>query len=190
MYGRKYFLNVFKGSFSEPADPGKESHSFEQITGHLVNINYSKDGEKLRLHVADENNFYMLSMYVKSRPTNAFYWMMKNLDFKYPMTFKIKAIDGKDFFTIEQFGGPVLWYYSTNNRRELPLDKDEERAYFRTMIETEMTAAIQRVLNPYPNHPVYKPMRKGLQGGYFDGYKSKPVRFNNPDLSGDPGFGL
>ena len=91
--GRKFFLNVTKGAFSEKQNPGEPAHSLTELTGHLVNITFkeTKYGEAMRLHFVDENNFYMLSMFLNSRPANAFFMMIKNVDLHTELKFKIKA---------------------------------------------------------------------------------------------------
>jgi hypothetical protein len=174
MHGRKYFLNVNKGAFSEKTQPGQKVISFTEITGHLVNINFKETdyGEAMRLHVVDENNFYILSIFVHSRPANAFFMLMRNIDFKNEMTFKIFAKDGKDFFSIHQYGGPVLWYYTLDNIRELPIDAIEKKTVLRQYVIDEVIPMLHKQLNPYPTHLLYKPCRKGLHGSYFDGYKT------------------
>ena len=174
MQGRKFFLNVTKGAFSEKANPGETATSFNEITGHLVHINFKSTGfgEAMRLHVVDENNFYILSMFVKSRPANAFFMIMQNLDLTNEMTFKITSKHGKDFFEIHQFGGPVLWYYSTLNVHELPSMPEEKRSVLIEYVIKDLAPTLQKKANPYPSHMLYKPCRKGLQGGYFDGFKS------------------
>jgi len=172
--GRKYFLNVTKGAFSEKQNPGEPAHSFTELTGHLLNITFKETnfGEAMRLHFADENNFYMLSMFVNSRPANAFFMMIRNVDLHRQLQFKIKAIDGKDYFNIFQYGGPVLWYYTVENSHELPLAAENKKAFLKQMVTDEIVPVLRKKLNPFPDHPFYKPARKGLQGGYFDNFKT------------------
>jgi hypothetical protein len=170
--GKKFFFNVLRGSFSEKPVPEQNSFSCNEITGYLVNIVFKETayGDAMRLHVVDENNFYMLSIFVESRPATAFFMMAKNLDLRHEMTFKIKHVDGKDYFSIHQFGGPVLWYYTKENQHELPLLNEDRRPFLKQIVEDEIIPSLQKQINPYPNNPVYRPMRKGLQGGYFDEY--------------------
>lgn len=174
MNGRKFFLNVQKGAFSEKAKPGESAQSFTEITGQLVNITFktTEFGEAMRLHVVDEQNFYMLSMFVNSRPANAFFMLAKNIDLNHELTFRIKAIEGKDYLTVIQFGGPVLWYYTFENLHELPSNPGDKKAYLKQMVKDEIMPSLQKKLNPYPNHSFYKPARKGLHGGYFDSFKT------------------
>jgi len=174
MVGRKFFLNVSKGHFFEKDIPGQLQHCFNEISGHLVNVTFktTDKGEMMRLHVVDELNFYVLSFFIKSRSANAFFLLAKNLDYLQPMTFRIESRKGedsllRDFFSIIQNGGPVSWYYNQDNANELPLTQEGKRTFFLDMMQTEVLPALQKKLNPFPNHLFYKPAGKGLQGGYF-----------------------
>jgi hypothetical protein len=181
MNGKKYFLNAFKGQFSEKQRPGEHATAFQEITGHLVNINFKNTdyGEAMRLHFVDENNFYMVSMFVSSRPANAFFMLVKNLDLHSPMTLKIKSENGKDFFNIEQYGAQVQWYYTAENSQPiLYLNYEEKRAFMRNMIQQDIIPALAKKINPLPYHAYYKPARKGLQGRYFSDFKSGGVNIN------------
>ena len=171
---KKLFLNVIHGTFSEKPVPGKFTEQLNELTGHLVNINFKETsyGEAMRLHIIDEENFYILSMFVESRAATAFFMIVKNLILQHDMTFKIKLKDGKDFFSIEQFGGPVLWYYTRDKRYDLPLMPEDRRPFLKETVETEIITVLHKKLNPYPFNQMYKPIRKGLQGGYFDEYRS------------------
>lgn len=170
----KYFLNVMRGNFSEKPVADKITYSCNELTGHLVNINFKETayGEAMRLHVVDEENFYILSMFVQSRAATAFFMLVKNLILQHEMTFKIKSIDGKDYFSIEQFGGPVLWFYTKENQYDLPVFPEDRKAFLKKMVEDEIIPLLQKKMNPYPSNTCYKPMRKGLQGGYFDEYST------------------
>jgi len=172
--GKKLFLNAVRGTFSEKPTPGKFTEVLHELTGHLVNINFKETpyGEAMRLHIIDENNFYIISMFVESRVATAFFMLAKNLVLQHEMTFRIKQVDDKDFFSIEQFGGPVLWYYTRENKYDLPMMPEDRRPFLKEMVETEIIPVLHKKLNPYPCNQMYKPMRKGLQGGYFDAYKS------------------
>lgn len=170
MIGKKYFLNVSKGSFFQKAIGENEGVSFSEVTGQLVSISFKRkeQGEIIRLHVVDELNFYMLSMFVHSRPANAFFRMVKNLDLKSEMCFRMTTDKGKDFFSIIQNSSVVAWYYDKNNESELPFGKEERHDFFKGIILNEIIPVLQKRLNPFPNHFCYKPMHKDLQGGYFD----------------------
>lgn len=170
----KYFFNVMHGRFSEKPVPGEITHSCQELTGHLVNINFKETtyGDAMRLHVVDEENFYILSMFVLSRAATAFFMLAKNLILQHEMTFKIKSVDGKDYFTIEQFGGPVLWYYTKENRSELPLMPEDKKPFLKKMVEDEIIPFLRRKVNPFPLNTCYRPMRKGLPGSYFDEYST------------------
>jgi hypothetical protein len=126
----------------------------------------------MRLHIIDKENFYILSMFVQSRVATAFFMLAKNLVLNHEMTFKIKNVDGKDFFSVEQFGGPVLWYYTRDNQFDLPMMPEDKRSFLKEIIETEIIPTLAKKVNPYPYNQMYRPMRRGLQGGYFDEFKS------------------
>jgi hypothetical protein len=170
---RKYFLNAQQGQFLENKD-ATPRHSFNVIEGHLVNINFktTAHGEAMRLHIVDQTNFYVISMFVHSRPANAFFMVCPQLDLNQPMKLKIESIEGKEFFSIEQFGGPVLWHWSKENQHELPTTTEAKREYLLAMVQTEIVPVLQKKLNPYPSNQMYKPARKGLHGGYFDRFAS------------------
>lgn len=173
MQGKKFFLNVQKGEFSESRT--KENRNvFTKLTGHIVNVNYKTTdyGETMRVQLIDENNFYMLSMFVNSRVANGFYMMIKNIDLNHEIELNIRAEDGKDFLTIKQFGAPVLWFYTMENAHELPREIEDRKAYLKQMVLDEIAPALAKKLNPYPNNAFYTPQRKGLQGGYFDKYNT------------------
>jgi hypothetical protein len=189
--GKKFFLNVNRGLFSERQTEGQPQTTFTEITGHLVNITFKETafGPAMRLHVVDENNFYMLSMFVSSRPASAFFMLAKNLELQHEMTFKMKSIEGKDFFSINQFGGPVLWFYTIENVSILPQDTDERKQYLLDTITGEILPALQKRVNPFPAHTLYKPMRKGIQGGYFPDEKTSVGNRSGSAFEGTPGFG-
>ena len=194
---KKLFFNVMRGSFSEKPIPGESTEKRQELTGHLVAINFKETsaGDAMRLHVIDQENFYVLSMFVQSRPATAFFMMCKNLILQHEMTFKIKSIDGKDYFFIEQFGGPVLWFYTKENQSDLPVLHDDRHPFLRAIVEKEIIPLLEKKINPYPYNQMYKPMRKGLQGGYFDDYQNKfrvvgPVSsFEKNDNKGGYGSG-
>jgi hypothetical protein len=189
--GKNFFLNVTKGAFGEKLQPGVQTHSFNEITGHLVNITFKDTayGPAMRLHVVDQSNFYMLSMFLNSRPANAFFMAMRNLTLTQELTFKIRSVDGKDYFTVHQFGTTVVWYFVDEYLKELPREVELRKAYMKAIVENEIIPSLRKIPNPFPKHAIYKPMRKGLQGGYFDDYQSKgPIHKANP-RENDPGFG-
>lgn len=171
---KKFFFNVLRGQFSEKPVKGEITTSCQELTGHLVNIVFkdTKFGEAMRLHFIDENNFYMLSFFVQSRPANAFFMLVKNLDLRHEMTLHIKSVEGKDYFSIHQFGGPVLWYYTKENEGELPILFEDRQQFLVDMVKKEIIPSLEKKMNPYPYNQVYRPMRKGLQGGYFDDYST------------------
>ena len=157
----------------------------------MVNITRKQHeaGEIMRLHVVDELNFYVLSFFVKSRPANAFFLLMKSLDLLQPMTFKMKSKEGKDFFSIIQHGGPVIWFYNKDNESELPEDAEQRREFFLNILDNEIIPSLQKRLNPFPNHLFYKPAGKGLQGGYFKNEYVAPKLKGGSAREGQPGFG-
>ncbi len=171
MNGKKFFLNACVGAFSEVRQPGTTHHSFEEITGRLLHITFKETskGEAMRLYIVDELNFYIISMFVKSRTANVFCLMARNLDLHSKLTLKMNRKDDKDFLSIYQFGSSVRWAYDQSNRHELPTDKDEKRAFLRSIIENETIPALGKILNPYPYHSIYKPLGSGngLKGDYF-----------------------
>lgn len=179
MTGKKFFLNACAGCFSEIPQEGQTHNTFDEITGHLVHVNFktTEAGETMRLHVVDENNFYIISMFLRSRPATTFMLLAKNLDVHSAMRFKMqrradKTGALKDFFSIHQFGNSVRWYYTEENKAELPQDKDEFRAFLRKIVEEELLPRLQRKMNPFPYHSIYKPFGSGngLSGGYFDSF--------------------
>ncbi|MCG2614866.1 hypothetical protein LZZ85_11260 [Terrimonas sp. NA20] len=167
---RTYFLNVSKGKFFEKDSPGQDGEKFNQVQGHLVNIAFKQinEGLTMRLYVVDEENFYVLSMFVNGRPANAFFRMVKHIDFNTEMLFKMQAKGGLDYFEIVQHGSIIPWYYSYANNHELPEDRDEKKQFFIDLINGEIMDRLEKKVNPFPNHLHYTPARKGLQGGYFD----------------------
>jgi hypothetical protein len=189
--GKKFFLNVTKGVFGEKPQPGQTTHTFTEITGHLVNITFKETsfGPAMRLHVVDDSNFYMLSMFMNSRPANAFFMVMRNITLTQEMTFAIKSVDGKDYFSIHQFGSTIVWYFVGEYINELPKEVELRKAYLKAIITNEIIPSLRKLPNPFPKHSIYKPMRNGLQGGYFDEYPSKPVRHGFNTREHEPGFG-
>ncbi len=183
MSGKKFFLNVSKGLFFEKDLPGQTAKQFNIITGHLVNINFKTiaEGEVMRLHLVDDMNFYVLSFFVRSRPAHAFFQMAKNLDLTQDMNLQIYSIEGKDYFKIFQSGSAVQWFFVDDNKELLPLMPEERQRFFVQYLKEELIPILEKKINPYPNHLLYKPAaKKALQGGYFDAYESnagfpKPV---------------
>jgi hypothetical protein len=181
MIGKKFFLNAREGSFSEIQEPGQPRNVFTEITGHLVRVTFkeTKAGEALRLYVVSELNFYVISMFVRSRIATAFMLMAKNINLMQPMKFRMERKDLKDCLNIHQDGSSIRWYYTQENAHELPTMPDDKRAFLRKIIEEEVIPTLQKKLNPYPNHAIYKEFGsgKGLQGGYFDDFASsgKPM---------------
>lgn len=182
MIGKQFFLNAREGAFSEVPEDGQTHHSFQEITGHLVRAAFKEtnSGETLRLHIVNELNFYVISMFVRSRVANSFMLLAKNLNIHEPMKFKIerkadpKSGGLKDCLSVHQNGNSVRWYYTQENAQELPVMPEDKRAFLRKIIETELTQALEKKMNPFPNHIIYKPFGsgKGLQGGYFNDYAS------------------
>jgi hypothetical protein len=177
MIGKKYFLNAIAGAFSEIPTPGQHQHTFEEVTGRLLHIKFkeTKAGEVIRLYVVDDLNLYIISMFVKSRPANVFFLVAQNLDLHSEIKFKMKrevdAKDGKpkDFLSIHQHGNSIRWYYDESNKHELPQGIEERRALLKGIVENITVPALSKIVNPFPSHPIYKPLGSGngLQGGYF-----------------------
>lgn len=175
MSGRKYFLNAREGAFSEKPEEGKQTQAFEELTGHLVNVTFKEthSGECLRLYIVNEQDFYIVSMFVNSRQANAFMLLAKNLDLHSEMKFIMRMRDFRTFFSIHQNGGPVKWYYGKENAHELPVFADDKRAFLKKQMEEEFFPALQKKMNPFPSHLLYSPAGSGLRGGYFDDFKNE-----------------
>lgn len=180
MIGKKFFLNARDGYFSEIPQPGTTHNAFTELTGHLVRVAFkeTKAGETLRLYIVSDLDFYIVSMFVRSRVATAFMLMAKNINFALQMKFRMelrpdaKTGDLKDCLTIFQNSSSIRWYYTQENAHELPLMPDDKRAFLRKIVEEEVIPTLQKKINPYPDHFIYKPFGsgKGLQGGYFDDY--------------------
>ena len=177
MIGKNFFLNARKGAFSEIPESGSYQHHFTDIKGHLVHVAFkpTAKGDTMRLHIVNEVDFFIVSMFVRSRPTNAFMLMARNLDLHAEMKF-VMSLDeeGKDVLKVFQYGESVRWYYTKENADELPPSADEKRAFLRRIIETDVIPVLKRKMNPYPNHSIYKPLGsgKGLATEYFDDFKN------------------
>lgn len=177
MSGKRFFLNVCAGKFSEVVDPGETRHEFDEITGRLLHIQFkdTKAGETMRLYVVDANNLFILSMFVYSLPANAFFYTVRNLNFQSELTFKINRVfdrktgKEKDRFTIHQFGNSVRWSFDAANQHLLPVDNFKRKEFLKGIVITETIPALQKIVNPFPYHSIYKPLGSGngLQGGYF-----------------------
>jgi len=187
MIGKKFFLNARDGVFQEKPEQGKQTTSFNDITGHLVNVAFKNTahGDTIRLYIVNELNFYVVSMFLRTRQANAFMLLARNLDVHIEMTFrmqrKFKESGYKDFFSINQNGGPVRWSFTKENQHELPTAPEDRRALLRKIIEDELIPRLQKKMNPYPNHMFYVPAGSGLRGGYFDEFKSPEKSYNNSD---------
>jgi hypothetical protein len=183
MTGNKYFLNACAGCFSEIPTPGQKHHTFEEITGRLLHIVFkdTKAGETMRLYVVDETNLYIISMFVKSRPAMVFFLTARNLNLQAEIKFLMRRENDKDFLSIHQFGNSIRWYFDQSNEHELPQGKDEKRTFLRLIVEEEIMPRLEKVVNPFPSHPIYKPLGSGngLKGGYFGKDEPRPKR-NTP----------
>lgn len=176
----KFFLNAREGAFCTPPNPTIESVSFSELEGRLVHAAFHETsfGDTLRLHIVNEHSFYVVSMFVLSRTATAFMLLAKNLDLHSNMVFKmhqrLNPVTGKqqDFFSINQNGGPLSWYYTEENKDEMPATAEEKKAFLRKIVEEELIPSLEKLLNPYPYHDFYKPKKTGLQGRYFDGFKA------------------
>lgn len=176
MIGKKFFLNAREGAFSEIPEPGSFTHSFAELKGHLVHVSFKQTtkGETMRLHIVNDLNFYCVSMFVRSRMATVFMLMARNLDVHSEMKFVMSREDGKDFFKIYQNESSIRWFYTEENKHELPTTDDEKRAFLRRIVEEELVPGLKKKLNPFPSHFLYKPFGtgNGLAGGYFDAQKS------------------
>jgi hypothetical protein len=186
MFGKRYFLNLCAGTFSEVVPPGQTRHEFDNITGRLLHITFqttAKTGdETMRLYVVDDVNLFIVSMYVKSLPFNAFAKIVRNLDFHHELTLKVKRTTNQrwnkpqDLLTIEQFGTSIRWF--PFDEKELPTENAELKQFYKSIIVNETFPALERILNPFPLHPIYRPIKNnnGLQGGYFKNDTTKGGR--------------
>jgi hypothetical protein len=168
---RKYFYNLMQGKFLEKNTPGELQTETQEVKGHLVNITFNptKYGEAMRLHLVDECNFYIISMFVRSRTATAFFLICKNLVLQHEMNFKVKSIDGKDYLTVEQFGGPVMW-----SDTPAPGTNEERIKFYKALVLEEIMPVLEKKVNPFPYNQCYKPMRKnGIQGNYFADHESQ-----------------
>lgn len=154
MTGKKFFLTVKGGRFSEK--PEGSYNVFDTIKGHLVNITFKQidAGELMRLHIIDEQNFYMLSVFTNSRAAHGFYMLMKNLKLEKPIDFRIAQKDGRDVLWAEQEGRKVKWAFG-NDRDQVQLPPMEQRLSYLKNLATTLVAPLARRSNPYIHHPVY-----------------------------------
>lgn len=172
MTGRKYFFNACKGFFSEIPEEGRHQHVCNEVSGHLVHIEFKNTsiGEVMRLHVVNETNFYILSFLVANRIATTFFLLVKSLNLRDEMKFRIWRDGAKDYFQVHQYGASLRWYYTQENADELPKGQDERTKFLRNMVADEIIPVLQKKENPFPHHTIYKPKGsgRGLHGGYFD----------------------
>lgn len=178
MFGKFYFLNAIRGVFSTIPNPLETQYSFDEITGHLVRVSFedTEKGETIRLHIVNDTDFYIVSMFVRSRVANAFMLAARNIDLHEPIKFRMGTRDEqgkqKDCLSFFQNGRSIRWYYTQANAGDMPTDAEGKRAFLRHIVEHEVIPILEKKLNPFPYHSIYKPFGSGngLQGKYFDGF--------------------
>lgn len=171
MIGKKYFLNAINGLFSEIPEAGSHQHTFTEIEGRLLHVRFheTSSGETMRLYIVDDTSVYIVSMFVNSRLFTAFGFACRNLNLRTEIKFRIKRERGLDHLTFHQFGNSVRWYFDESNKDQLPNNREDRTAFFKQVVQDEIISSLEKILNPFPFHPIYKPLGsgKGLQGGYF-----------------------
>ncbi|WP_153799042.1 hypothetical protein [Foetidibacter luteolus] len=125
----------------------------------------------MKLHLVDENNFYMVSLFVNTGAAHAFFNLVKSLHLIEKFKLKLVPKEDKTLLCAEQFGALVKWYRDYNVI--LPADAAQRTEYFTEMIKHEILPALQKLPNPFPLHPHYKPLpKRALYGGYFNAQQS------------------
>lgn len=157
MTGRQHFYFLIHGTFAEKVQPGEPVISTTSITGMLLNVTFksSPTGKIMKIHMADEDNFYMVSMFLSSRPAYAFLMLLGGLDHTMPLTLKVDRSTGRDNIKAYQNGIPVPWRMDAPGFALLQIQQKVERLLER--LHGVILPAIQSQGNPFPYHSFYKP---------------------------------
>ena len=188
--GSKYFLTARNGTFAERPDNGVYK-TFNEITGHIVHVSFKfhSSGDLLRVHIVDEENFYVLSMFANSRTATGFFMSIENVDLSEKVRISIKSAGvGTEILNIHQNNVAVKWYYTGDKQSILPRNYVERLDYLKKMIETVIIPRLKRKLNPYPFHAFYQHQFPGAQAGYFSNHdyhspKFKPMSDNEKNYN-------
>ena len=109
----------------------------------------------MKIHMADEDNFYMVYMFLSSRPAYAFLMLLGGLDLTMPLTLKVDRTTGRDNIKAYQNGVSVLWRMDSPGFALLQIQQKVERLLER--LQGVILPTIQAQGNPFPFHTCYKP---------------------------------
>lgn len=171
-----HYLQTKRGLFTETTQEGQRHYSYTEVSGHLVNITFKQTefGNIMKLHLIDADNYFVISMFINSRPATAFLMLVPSFNLKNEITLSITRQGGLDYLRAFQFGYPVGWYKRFPGYGDLlPKDNQERISYLLNYVKTEIIPILAHLVCPYSYHPTYKPTGQPDQQGYFDEYKTK-----------------
>lgn len=135
-----------------------------EINGHLVNITFKTDnenGEIIRFHFVNETDFITLSIFAISQVAFGMCASLANCNLHKQMTLKVRRVERGEYLYIIQ------------EAQSIPFASDLEPMQRKSAyLLNEILPLLQKKLNPYPYHSIYKPLNKGIQCGYFDAFKT------------------
>lgn len=175
--------------------------NFRKVHKDRNNQNSEIIGNLLQLHIIDAENYFVLQMWYNGRYAKCFYNTMENLSHLHPASFipSEKKVDNKvqQSLFIKQQGQWIKFKYTKETPGDLPplqetwladptakdgqkkvINDDLQMAFFLDKIETALLPALQKKMNPYPNHMTFS----GITGNAVAGN-----HFGNEQRYGVPG---
>lgn len=190
--GGRRFANIAHGKIIE-YQKDDVNLEYTHMSGRLVNITFKQTeqfGEKLCLHLLDEEDYWILETFSNSRYATSFLMQMENIDLLKDITIipSMKEKDGKKEYSLflNQDGKALKWFYSKNSEQKAPdlvpckmrnpngpgmvdsWDNTLRMEFLKNKVFSVVVPNLQRLPNPYPNHPGYRGNAgPGIAGNYF-----------------------
>ncbi|RAJ00442.1 hypothetical protein LX64_04148 [Chitinophaga skermanii] len=127
---------------------------FTEINCRLVNfsINDYPYGTVLKIHAVEAESYYTIAMFTTSPACLAFYAIAKKLNPIRDLTISVGIFGQKEYLIFKQDGKTL-----TNSEIGNCLDVKA----LNNFIFTTLLSLILKQSNPYPAHPLYRPIKLG-----------------------------
>ena len=196
---RRRYAQINNGKFCEWVTDHNEEYS--HMMGYIVNITFKHDekyGLKLCIHMVDEQDYWIIETFANSGYAFYFSMMMQNINYQQPVVMNaiLNEKEGKkeSKLFIKQNGENIKWYYNKDHMKDLPplvpckvknpngpglidgWDNTERMQFLHNLVINTISPALQRMPNPYPNHPVYSgnvPANGNSIAGHYFGKEEK-----------------
>jgi hypothetical protein len=208
--GKKRYLTIKDGKLNERIDQNTQ-YDYGFIEGQIMNITFQEHaeyGKQIHLHLIDQQDYFVLQMYLNSYPAKAFLMMLKNIDLRELLKISVRqTVDNNvkriALFCSQDFGTPIKWYWNKEHQVGLPAlvpiktrnkqgqlvdgwDDTDRMNFLQEMVKNEIVPQLQKKLSPYPNHPSYRSnVGNHIAGNHF-GNEDKIRVPNNGGQQIDP----